>query len=461
MQGNRRGAVATAALMCGLVAGLSPAGATADTGRGVNHKARAAGPADYAYEREWIYSTDASEIPVAGVGPDGRVYTIAPSSGYGVETSRVRVFDTAGTLITTWDVPLPNSSELDFDAAGNLLITDYAGSIVDDINASVQRWSPQGTLLGTYYLPDYTNTAADVASAPDGTIWVTDATQDLIHRFSAAGAYQGAIGGTGTAAGKLDSPWSLDVLSNGNLVVADRENDRVQVLTPDGAPVAAWGQAGSGNGQFFSGPGAVGVRGDDTVYVSDATSRVQVFSAAGSFLGVVSPTTKRGDVMSKVFSVSFGSDQALYVSGTMYPFENGVSRYLPKGDATPPPPRPRCPGLGRRRSRRSPRRCASVRSGSSHSRLRCSAAGPCAGQLKVSVKGKKLTKPATYSLKAGQSSQGHSQGDEEGTQARPAQGHGEGEGQHSADEYHRQGASVSPQALNNRPGFMLGHRALL
>lgn len=372
------------------IIGLALVGTTL-TGGG---PAQARGPADYVYEREWIYSTNASEVPDAmGIDSQGRVYLVADKAGYGETDSRMRVYDSSGTLLTTWDVPVRLVTSIDFDAAGNLLLTDYYGDLINGRRSSVQVWTPQGQLVATHYLPTDSHTAGSVARAADGSYWVTDPTTDVIRHYSPGGGELGVIGGTGTAAGLLDSPWGLDILPDGNLVVADTGNDRIQVLSPTGAPVAAWGQAGTAPGQFVNGPSDVDVSPDGLVYVADNSNQIHVFTQAGGFVGMFPALTKRGDQISSLSDVAFGPDGAFHAAGTLYPFENGVARYVPTTVTTPTQP-----GKAKVTASKKPLRITKRKLPVT---IACSKAGPCTGKVTVKVRGKALTKSRSYFVAAG------------------------------------------------------------
>jgi tripartite motif-containing protein 71 len=97
-----------------------------------------------------------------------------------------------------------------------------------------------------------------------------------------------ARGGLGTAIGQFDSPQAVATDQNGNVYVADTANNRIQKFTKSGAFVLAWGSHGTGSdapgGEFYYPRGiAVDARGD--VLVADSNNqRVQVFSSDGTFL---------------------------------------------------------------------------------------------------------------------------------------------------------------------------------
>jgi len=70
---------------------------------------------------------------------------------------------------------------------------------------------------------------------------------------------------------------------NGNVFVADRNQNRVQKFTSDGVFILAFGTPGTGDGQF-TGTNGVAVDGDDNVYVDDSSPRIQKFAHDGAFI---------------------------------------------------------------------------------------------------------------------------------------------------------------------------------
>jgi hypothetical protein len=83
-----------------------------------------------------------------------------------------------------------------------------------------------------------------VAIAPDGTVFVGDGYgASWIHRFGADGTYQKSFGGPGTDPGELRTPHGVWIDTRGdepNLVVADRENGRLQRFSLEGEPLSVF-----------------------------------------------------------------------------------------------------------------------------------------------------------------------------------------------------------------------------
>ena len=77
---------------------------------------------------------------------------------------------------------------------------------------------------------------------------------------------------------------------NGTIVVADHENNRIQVFTETGTYIRQFGVKGSGNGQLNM-PTGVAVDAAGNIWVADfLNSRVQKFTATGTYLSKFSTT---------------------------------------------------------------------------------------------------------------------------------------------------------------------------
>lgn len=151
----------------------------------------------------------------------------------------------------------------------------------------IQGTAPVGTLTSP----------ADVAAAPDGTLYVVDDGDHQVRHYDAEGNLLSAWGARGHAPGRFFFPLSVAVGPDGTVYVADGGNFIVQRFTRDGRFLSSWGGRGGGAGQFGDGihrPGSVPVRvgptrlaagRDGPVYALDpGNERIQAFSADGAFL---------------------------------------------------------------------------------------------------------------------------------------------------------------------------------
>ncbi len=78
------------------------------------------------------------------------------------------------------------------------------------------------------------NNPNDVAVDSAGNIYILDAANQRIQKFSPEGKFLATIGRKGQGPGEFNFPSSLDVDPNGNLVVLDGSVKKIQILTPEG-----------------------------------------------------------------------------------------------------------------------------------------------------------------------------------------------------------------------------------
>ena len=77
--------------------------------------------------------------------------------------------------------------------------------------------------------------------------------------------------------GQLNTPSSVAVDNEGNIIVVEYNNHRVQVFRPDGSVARSFGSHGAGPGQLTN-PFGVAVDGEGKILVADySNSRVQIF----------------------------------------------------------------------------------------------------------------------------------------------------------------------------------------
>lgn len=119
----------------------------------------------------------------------------------------------------------------------------------------------------------------------DGNIIVADRSNNRIQVFDFYGNFRHKFGAAGSRNGQFDRPAGVTCDNGARIIVADKDNHRVQVFKPDGTFILKFGEKGSKNGQF-SYPWDVAVNGEGHILVSDTRNhRVQLFTREGKFLG--------------------------------------------------------------------------------------------------------------------------------------------------------------------------------
>ncbi|NQW11297.1 MAG: peptidase [Alphaproteobacteria bacterium] len=135
--------------------------------------------------------------------------------------------------------------------------------------------------LGTRHVPAFEapfNSPTDVAVAEDGEIYISDGYGNTrVHRFSADGEHLGSWGALGTEPGAFITPHAITIDPEDRVLVADRENNRVQVFNREGGVLAIW--------EGMHKPMDVVVDDRGLVLVSDQVPRIHALRLDGSIAG--------------------------------------------------------------------------------------------------------------------------------------------------------------------------------
>jgi DNA-binding beta-propeller fold protein YncE len=227
---------------------------------------------------------------------------------------QVLVYTSAGKFVRAWGAGV-------FTNAHNIRIgPDGAVYCVDNGDHSVRKFTPDGELLLTLGVPGTSsqtgyrtdlpvrihnvetvarpagpfNGCTDIAIAPGGDIFVSDGYGNCrIHHFSASGTLLNSWGEVGSGPGQFRLPHGICLTQDGRLLVADRENDRIQIFRTDGSYLGEW-PIQRPCGITVTGQGDVVVAelwrpADNRSFVTDTIgtdepSRVSVLSLSGELL---------------------------------------------------------------------------------------------------------------------------------------------------------------------------------
>jgi len=118
----------------------------------------------------------------------------------------------------------------------------------------------------------------------NGNVLVADTGNGRIEKFSPTGSFLSVIASKGSGHGQLGEPNGIAVDRSGNIYVAEvASNHRVQKLAPDGTFIAEW----KGPDIGFYGPRRIAIGPDDSVYVVDqGRARIVKLSPDGQVLTV-------------------------------------------------------------------------------------------------------------------------------------------------------------------------------
>ncbi|HYL51987.1 MAG TPA: peptidyl-alpha-hydroxyglycine alpha-amidating lyase family protein [Acidimicrobiia bacterium] len=170
--------------------------------------------------------------------------------------SCIFVYERDGTFVRTWGegVFTDRLHGLTLHPDGTLFIVDDAGHAVRHFTVDGKELAPIGP-VGTPSDTGYDganvatvaraagpyNRPTNLAVAPSGDLYVSDGYGNArVHQFSAEGKLIRSWGEPGTAPGQFKISHGICVLADGRVLVCDRENDRIQVFSPDGAYLKEW-----------------------------------------------------------------------------------------------------------------------------------------------------------------------------------------------------------------------------
>ena len=172
----------------------------------------------------------------------------------------------------------------------------------------VERWSPCITIInitsGEKIIsfgqfgsqPGQFKYPQGVAVTQDGNIVVADSYNHRLQVLTMEGTFVSAVGSMGTQPLQFNNPIDVAVHHNGKIFVIDERNYRVQVLNPDLTYSHSFGKEGDRPGEFDTLQG-VTIDSVGNVYVAETlcNSRVQKFTPEGDVLAVIGrPHKKEG-----------------------------------------------------------------------------------------------------------------------------------------------------------------------
>lgn len=185
--------------------------------------------------------------------------------------------------------------DIEADGQGYLYVTDAR-------NTRVQKFTPEGRFIFEFGKkgkgPGEFMKPVGVAVDGEGFMYVTDYDLDRVQKFTPSGEYVQGWGRHGTGPGEFDAPSDIAIGPDGTLFVIDLYNHRVQAFDGNGRFLREWGRKGKVNNlrsilSVITGPGREGefyypaklAFGNGRVYVSDSyNNRIQVFTLEGQFL---------------------------------------------------------------------------------------------------------------------------------------------------------------------------------
>jgi DNA-binding beta-propeller fold protein YncE len=212
----------------------------------------------------------------------------------GSKANPVHLFDESGQEIRSFGGGMfvwPHGIQVDRD--GNVWVTDSRAPGAEDLKkypgegrkgSVVVKFSPEGKVLMTLGKPGVRGNPPDALTDPtavvtdpaNGDVYVAESHTDVtdpnligrISVFNKNGKFLRVIGKTGTGPGEFRTPHALAFDSRGRLVVADRHNHRIQLLTKSGKFIREYDEFGRVSG--------LAIDKHDVLYTTDSESTEKV-----------------------------------------------------------------------------------------------------------------------------------------------------------------------------------------
>ncbi len=229
--------------------------------------------------RDRVYLFNRSEHPLIVLDRDG---VFSSSWGEGILSSAHGMFIDQQENIY---LPVVNSHVvLKYSPTGNLLMTLGTWDKPSETGWSGNYQDPVKQAAGPFHRP------TDVAMSPTGDLYISDGYGNArVHRFNADGSLQMSWGAPGkTAPGEFHVPHGVWVHTDGRVFVADRENNRIQIFSPDGEFLTQW--------TGLARPCDIYIDADEVVYVPELDGLISLLTIDGQVLARWTSPTGTGQI---------------------------------------------------------------------------------------------------------------------------------------------------------------------
>lgn len=234
------------------------------------------GPRTYRVEKQWArlpQSISLDSISAVSVNTKGQIMVLRRSDPF------LLLFSKEGELISHW------SNESIIDGHYFRVTKDGRVLVVDRDHHRIVAFNTEGEILqviGDYQKPGKLgalfNHPTDVAVNANGEFFVSDGYgNSCVHHLSPTGELIKTWGKQGTGNGEFSIPHSILVDEKDQVLVADRENNRIQIFNQSGEYLNEIKDLYHPMNMFKDN--------DGYIYVTDQTPRLNMFDSEGELIG--------------------------------------------------------------------------------------------------------------------------------------------------------------------------------
>ena len=243
-------------------------------------------------------------VPAVAVDSQDRIYVYSRSEHPMV------ILDRDGNFIGSWgDDVLKDAHGIFIDADDNIYCVERDTHVM-------RKFTTDGELLMTLGTPDEPGTEGepfnkptDLALGPEGEMFISDGYGNArIHKYSPEGELIKSWGQPGSGPGEFDLPHCVRVDPRNRLMVADRENNRIQFFTLEGEYIEEWGD--------LLHPDTIYIDEEEYVYIAELDQRITIMTLDGEVVsrwGSEPGSTVPGEFLACPHGIWLDSQGDIYV----------------------------------------------------------------------------------------------------------------------------------------------------